>query len=59
MCLNYARCAGDHLRLRVSSKERDGGDHLSAPPFSLEVASLSLVTLGEWHLAEPTLLLQY
>jgi len=50
---------GDHLRLRVSSKERDGGDHLSAPPFSLEVASLSLVTLGEWHLAEPTLLLQY
>ena len=45
--------------MRVSSKERDGGDHLSAPPFSLEVPSLSLVTLGEWHLAEPTLLLQY
>ena len=45
--------------MRVSSKERDGGDHLSAPPFSLKIASLSGGGLGSWLLADKTLLLQY
>ena len=45
--------------MRVTSKEREGEDHLSAPPFSINIQSLSVTALGDWHIANPVLLLQY
>jgi len=42
----------------VSSVEKQGDIHLTAPGFSISAQSLREVTLGDWHLANPVIILQ-
>ena len=45
----------ERLEMMIYSKERSGQDHLTAPPFTISPEQAGTVTLGEWHLVQPTL----
>ena len=43
------------LSMTVYSKERSGQDHITAPAFTISPELAGTVSLGEWHLVQPSI----